>query len=189
MRGVLFTSRSLPFKNSTNCVQFVLLNRVTRIVGASQRDGLDVGEVTAALGIRYGHAPRLAHPLRVESWSALGRFGPAAPQPERPIGLFVFGEPGPTDEECLYLNVWAPGGEGKPVIVFIHGGGFTVGSASAGISNGARLARAADAVVVSVNYRLGSLGWLFHPDLGGGNWGLFDQRMALEWVRDNVASF
>jgi para-nitrobenzyl esterase len=158
-------------------------------VSARQRNRPDVGEVTATLGIQYARAPRFAHPVAVEEWTALGAFGPAAPQPERPLGLLVFGGPGATDEECLYLNVWAPGGEGKPVIVFIHGGGFTVGSASAGISNGARLARAADAVVVSINYRLGSLGWLFHPEIDGGNRGLFDQRAALEWVRDNVASF
>jgi Carboxylesterase family len=61
------------------------------------------------------------------------------------------------------------------VILFIHGGGFTVGSGGAPISNGARLAEAADAVVVTINYRLGSLGWLYHPELGGGNWGLRDQ--------------
>jgi para-nitrobenzyl esterase len=148
-----------------------------------------MSERNVTLGIRYAHAPRFARPIPLDTWEALGTFGPSAPQPDRPIGLFVFGEPGPTDEECLYLNVWGPGGEGKPVIVFIHGGGFTVGSGSAGISNGARLAQAADAVVVTINYRLGSLGWLFHPELGGGNWGLFDQRAALEWVRDNVASF
>jgi para-nitrobenzyl esterase len=168
------TGRSLTFKKSSNCVQFALLNRVTDVT---------------ALGIKYARAPRFAKPIPIESWSATGSFGPSAPQPERPIGLFVFGEPGPAEEECLYLNVWGPGGDRKPVILFIHGGGFTVGSGSAGISNGARLARAADAVVVTINYRLGSLGWLFHPDLGGGNWGLFDQRAALEWVRDNIAAF
>ena len=94
-------------------------------------------------------------------------------------------------EECLYLNVWAPpaGERPKPVIVFIHGGGFTIGTASAGISDGARLAAAADAVVVTINYRLGALGWLFHPELGGGNWGLRDQIAALEWVRENIARF
>src|SRR2546423_12642139 len=133
------TGRSLTFKKSLNCVQFALLNRVTDVT---------------ALGIKYARAPRFGKPIPIESWSPTGSFGPSAPQPERPIGLFVFGEPGPTDEECLYLNVWGPGGDGKPVIVFIHGGGFTVGSGSAGISNGARLARAADAVVVTINYRL-----------------------------------
>lgn len=142
-----------------------------------------------ALGIRYARARRFRAPDPLLDWSAAGAFGPSAPQPDRPIGLFVFGEPGPTDEECLYLNVWGPGGEGRPVIVFIHGGGFTVGSGSAGISHGARLARAADAVVVTLNYRLGSLGWLCHPELGGGNWGLRDQLCALEWVRDNIARY
>jgi para-nitrobenzyl esterase len=183
------TGRSLTFKKFANCVQFALLNRVTGIVHVGARNHTDVGGVTAALGIQYAYAPRLATPIPVESWTVAGSFGPSAPQSERPIGLFVFGEPGPTDEECLYLNVWAPGGDKKPVIVFIHGGGFTVGSGSAGISHGARLAGAADAVVVTINYRLGSLGWLFHPDLGGGNWGLFDQRAALEWVRDNIREF
>ena len=148
-----------------------------------------MSERNRTLGIRYADAPRFARPIPLREWTAKGEFGPAAPQPQRPIGLFVFGPPGPTDEDCLYLNVWSPGGDGKPVIVFIHGGGFTVGSGGAGISDGARLADAADAVVVTVNYRLGSLGWLCHPDLGGGNWGLWDQIAALEWVRDNIAAF
>jgi para-nitrobenzyl esterase len=175
IRRLFMTGRSLTFKKSPNCVQFARLNRVTDV---------------RAVGIKYARAPRFAKPVAVESWSAARSFGPSAPQPERPIGLFVFGEPGPTDEECLYLNVWAPDAEdAKPVIVFIHGGGFTVGSGSARISHGARLAIAADAVVVTINYRLGSLGWLFHPDLGGGNWGLFDQRAALAWVRDNIGEF
>src|SRR3954451_14325372 len=175
--------RSLTFRKFANCVQFVFLNRVARIAPMSERN--------RTLGIRYAHAPRLAAPQPVADWSAIGSFGPAAPQPVRPIGLFVFGDPPATDEDCLYLNVWAPvaGGDGKPVIVFIHGGGFTIGSGGAPISDGARLADAADAVVVTINYRLGSLGWMYHPDLGGGNWGLRDQIAALEWVRDNIAQF
>ena len=83
----------------------------------------------------------------------------------------------------------------RPVFVWLHGGGFAIGHAGASLYSGERLAAAADAVVVTVNYRLGSLGWLGHPDLAAApdapaaNWGLLDQIAALEWVRDNIAAF
>src|SRR6476620_7697324 len=139
MRGLLTTGRSLTFKKSPKCVQIVLLNRVARIGEMHERNRTE-------LGIRYASAPRFAKPERLERWTSSASFGPSAPQPERPVGLLIFGESGPTAEECLYLNVCSAGGDGKPVIVFVHGGGFTVGSGRAGISHGARLARAADAV-------------------------------------------
>ena len=64
--------------------------------------------MTATLGIQYANAPRFALPIPLEDSHALGSFGPAPPQPDRPIGLFVFGPVGATDEECLYLNGWTP---------------------------------------------------------------------------------
>ena len=85
-------------------------------------------------------------------------------------------------------------GRGRPVMVFIHGGGFTSGSGSVFLYRGGNLVRNGDAVVVTINYRLGALGFLGHRDLAGpdglvGNWGIHDQLSALAWVRDNIAVF
>lgn len=105
-------------------------------------------------------------------------------------------------EDCLYLNVWTPanyGGASKPVMVFIHGGGNQQGSASqvtagAVLYDGEKLAERGDVVVVTIDYRLGPLGFLAHPSLtdsGGhyGNWGLLDQIKALHWVQHNITQF
>ena len=85
-------------------------------------------------------------------------------------------------------------GRGRPVMVFIHGGGFTSGSGSVFLYRGGNLVRNGDAVVVTINYRLGALGFLGHrgladPDGLVGNWGIHDQQAALMWVRDNIAAF
>jgi para-nitrobenzyl esterase len=96
-------------------------------------------------------------------------------------------------EDCLTLNVWtpAPSNERKPVMVWIHGGSFVNGSGST--YDARRLAVRGDIVVVTINYRLGTLGFLAHPELGPagavGNYGLEDQQAALRWVRDNIADF
>lgn len=97
-------------------------------------------------------------------------------------------------EDCLTLNVWTPPqrrGEPRPVMVWIHGGAFVNGSS--GIYDSRWLASRGDMLVVTVNYRLGTLGFLAHPGLGPardvGNYGLADQQAALRWVRDNIASF
>nr|WP_318276406.1 carboxylesterase family protein [Mycobacterium eburneum] len=99
-------------------------------------------------------------------------------------------DPG-TSEDCLTLNVWTPPlntTEKRPVMVWIHGGGFVNGSGD--IYNARWLATQGDIVVVTINYRLGALGFLAHPALGEvGNYGLADQQAALRWVRDNIASF
>jgi len=98
-----------------------------------------------------------------------------------------------TDEDCLTLNVWTPptNVEHRPVMVWIHGGSFSNGSG--GIYNARWLASRGDIIVVTVNYRLGAMGFLAHPALGPpgavGNYGLADQQAALRWVRDNIAAF
>ncbi|WP_040538698.1 carboxylesterase/lipase family protein [Mycolicibacterium tusciae] len=98
-----------------------------------------------------------------------------------------------TSEDCLTLNVWTPppSGEPRPVLVWIHGGGFVNGSGD--IYNARRLTGRGDVVVVTINYRLGALGFLAHPALGPagdvGNYGLADQQAALRWVQDNIAGF
>ena len=109
----------------------------------------------------------------------------------------------PHSEDCLSLNVWTPElpevpttspGAGRPVLVFIHGGGFTSGSGSVFLYRGSSLVRNGDAVVVTVNYRLGALGFLGHrgladPDGVVGNWGIQDQVAALRWVHEHIAAF
>jgi para-nitrobenzyl esterase len=99
-------------------------------------------------------------------------------------------------EDCLYLNIYAPADAGeaaRPVMVYLPGGAFTIGSGAN--YDPSRLATEHDRVVVTVNYRLGALGWLAHPDFAsdgeglGGNWGLLDQQAALRWVQGNIAAF
>ncbi len=121
-------------------------------------------------------------------------FGPVCPQPKSAFGQ----TPEPQNEDCLYLNVWclaarpeAP----RPVMVWIHGGGHTTGAGSLGIYDGANLARKG-VVLVTINYRLGPLGFLAHPALSqespdgvSGNYGVLDQIAALAWVQRNVAGF
>ncbi|MFG2994979.1 carboxylesterase/lipase family protein [Streptomyces sp. NPDC048340] len=121
-------------------------------------------------------------------------FGPSAPQPYREGGDQVLGTHGspPFDEDCLTLNVWAPqtGGAKRPVMVWIHGGGFISGSGSMPNYSGETFARNGDLVVVTINYRLGPLGYLyFGEDGAGGNFWLTDQLAALNWVRENIAAF
>jgi para-nitrobenzyl esterase len=158
-----------------------------RVVGA--RDGAAV----KFMGIPYARAERFALPAPAVPWTAARdatRYGLASPQPDRPAARFTHGPMPATGEECLNLNVYTPSLAGeRPVMVWLHGGGFAIGHAGASLYHGSRLAAAADFVVVAVNYRLGSLGWLCHPALGGGNWGLLDQVAALEWVRENIAAF
>lgn len=105
--------------------------------------------------------------------------------------------PGTPSEDCLYLNVHTPAERSlrdRPVMVWIHGGGFTIGSGT--FYDGGELAARGDVVVVTLNYRLGAFGYLAHPGLAGesadgisGNYGLLDQQAALRWVRQNIAAF
>ena len=101
------------------------------------------------------------------------------------------------NEDCLYLNVWTPATDRKkrPVLVWIHGGGFSGGTGGTPLYDGTSLAARGDAVVVTINYRLGALGFLNLNEVTGGripstgNEGLLDQVKALEWVRDNIEAF
>ncbi len=146
--------------------------------------------VLAFRGIRYGAAPvgelRFASPAPAPSWSGTleltDAFGSACPQAESP-----FGEASIT-EDCLYLNVYRPTEPGDyPVMVWIHGGAFIYGSGGPSYEP-SRLVQEG-VVVVTLNYRLGALGFLPHTALGDTNFGLQDQQLALKWVRDNIAAF
>ncbi len=121
--------------------------------------------------------------------------GAACPQMDSTSGAYHAS----ADEDCLALNVWTPDlapAEPLPVMVWIHGGAFSIGRGSDRAYDGGNLVRNGEVVVVTVNYRLGAIGFLAHtglsaedPDGVSGNYGLLDQRAALEWVRDNIAAF
>jgi para-nitrobenzyl esterase len=171
------------------------------------------GDLWSFSGIPYARAPlgelRWRPPLPPEPWDDIrdaSTFGPIAPQPAAVPGITSPSDPEtsePHSEDCLFLNVWTPElpetptkdpGQGRPVMVFIHGGGFTSGSGSVFLYRGGNLVRNGNAVVVTINYRLGALGFLGHRDLADpdglvGSWGIHDQLAALVWVRENIAAF
>ena len=139
-------------------------------------------------------------PEPAEPWSGVRpatSFGTIAPQNPIEVHILEPPEPEPQDEDCLYLNIWTPGLDDahRPVLVWIHGGGFTMGSGSSLGYNGRTLSGRGNAVVVTINYRLGALGFLNLKEATGGkiaatgNEGLLDQVFALEWVRDNITAF
>jgi len=169
------------------------LERFTTETAAGKLAGVRRVDAIEFLGIPYARAERFATPVPAAPWTGVNdatEYGPAAPQPDRPAARFTHGPMPDTSEDCLNLNVYTASLEGeRPVMVWLHGGGFAIGHAGASLYRGGGLAAAADAVVVTVNYRLGSLGWLCHDELGGGNWGLLDQIAALGWVRENIAAF
>jgi len=137
------------------------------------------------------------------SWSGVREakaFGCAAPQigPVPRIIRSIIGVGGSSQsQDCLYLNVWTPKADGarRPVMVWIHGGAFILGSGGTRMYDGAQLACRGDAVIVTINYRLGALGYLNWKSVSGGgehpeaNLGVRDQIAALEWVRNNIEGF
>jgi para-nitrobenzyl esterase len=167
---------------------------VVRIASGEVRGSVADG-VNGFIGIPYAAPPfeanRLRPPQRVEPWSGVRdalTYGPKPPQLPYPSPWDVLiPERGTDGEDCLNLNIWTPepGSARLPVMVWIPGGMFEVGSGAT--YDGGRFAR--DGVVcVTINYRVGAEGFLYLGD-GNGNRGLLDQIAALEWVRDNIAAF
>jgi para-nitrobenzyl esterase len=166
---------------------------------SGQVRGVEKAGVLQFRSIRYATAGRFRAPEPVGPWEGLldaTRFGPTAPQNPSPTEALVGGRPQPADEDCLSLSVFTPAADGgrRPVLVWIHGGGFTAGAGSIPWYNGTNLARRGDAVVITINYRLGALGFLhldhLDPGLAGsGTNGIRDQVTALTWVRDHVEAF
>jgi para-nitrobenzyl esterase len=159
---------------------------------------------TSFLGIPYAAPPvgsqRWKPPAPPARWTGVrDATEPGNPcmQQRRPTPWGDLAGPGTPSEDCLYLNVHTPtprSPQKRPVMVWIHGGGFTVGSGA--FYDGSTLAAEGDVVVVSFNYRLGTFGYLAHPDLAresslglSGNYGVLDQQAALRWVRHNIAAF
>jgi para-nitrobenzyl esterase len=164
--------------------------------------GVDANGLSIYKGVPYAAPPlgelRWREPQPVKPWPGIRKaaaFSPACMQ----AGVSMPGESPPSvSEDCLYLNIWTPVRKSNgqlPVLVWIHGGGYTNGSAAMPLYWGDRLAQKG-VVVVTIAYRLGPLGFLAHPELtaesrhhSSGNYGLMDQIAALEWVHKNIAAF
>ncbi len=149
-------------------------------------------------GIPYAAAPvgplRFSPPAPLEPWTgvrdALG-YSPRAPQAPSNLELMFGGQRTQNEAECLTLNIWTPGADSskRTVMFFIHGGAFVTGTGAS--LDGSRLALRGDVVVVSINYRLGALGFLYLPDEdeASSNVGLLDMAFALRFVKENIAQF
>jgi para-nitrobenzyl esterase len=149
-------------------------------------------------GVPYARTPvgdlRFAPPQPLPAWTDTRDAtddGPIAPQGRSRLAHIMGDFERPQSEDCLTLDLWTPAADGgkRPVVVWIHGGAFSSGAGSLPWYSGASFARNGDMVAVSINYRLGALGFLYLPGVSDGNLGLQDQVMALRWVRDNIAAF
>ncbi len=165
--------------------------------------GLVERDVASFRGIPYAQPPigaaRWTPPQPVAPWADIRdatQFGPSCIQPEPNPASIYMRELSATSEDCLTLNVWTPtDARNAPVFVWIHGGALWNGSGAEDMYDGARLAEEG-VVVVSINYRLGVLGYLAHPEISAesaqgvsGNYGLLDQIEALRWINQNIAAF
>jgi len=174
---------------------------VATVHGQLQGTATEMTGMALFRGVPYAAAPvganRWREPQAVSAWAGVrqatefaarcvqGGFAPGAEQPL-------------TSEDCLYLNIWTPADTAAaalPVLIWIHGGGFFTGSGSADIYDGEALA-SKGAVVITLNYRLGSFGFLAHPELSAespnhssGNYGMLDVLAAVKWVKENIAAF
>ena len=172
--------------------------------------GLLAGKVLASgvrawFGVPYAQAPvqelrwREPQPIAWEGTYNADRFAPQCIQPLRGSNINHYFGHEATSEDCLYLNIWAtPGskaGDRLPVVVWIYGGGFQIGSAAMANYSGEHLAKKG-VVYVSVSYRVGALGFMAHPELteesphhASGNYGFLDQVAALQWIQRNIEKF
>ena len=174
--------------------------------------GISADATVAFKGIRYATAERWAYPVIIEKWDGIydaTAYGNCSYQPrafyneeENPGKIFYYnefrkGETYTYDEDCLFLNIWTPENATEmsklPVLVYIHGGGFTGGCGHEKHFDGPNWVKK-DVVAVTVNYRLGPMGFLCLPELKDeaghtGNYGLFDQIAALKWVKKNISAF
>ncbi|MGC1780867.1 MAG: carboxylesterase family protein [Xanthobacteraceae bacterium] len=170
---------------------------VVRTKAGDLRGTREDGVVTFR-GVSYAAAPvvelRFAPPRPVTAWSGVHDAtsdGPIAPQARSRLAHIMGEFERQQSEDCLTLNIWTPAADKakRPVLIWIHGGAYSSGAGSLSWYAGDRLATNGDVVAVSINYRLGALGFLYLPGVSGGNLGLLDQMAALRFVRDNIAAF
>jgi para-nitrobenzyl esterase len=170
---------------------------------AGEVEGLIEGRLRVFKGIPYALPPvgtaRWRPPSPMPGWKGVRKaaeFGPACVQPKPQLSNIYTRDPMPMSEDCLTLNIWAPlDAHNAPVFFWIYGGALVGGASREPLYDGTRLANQG-IVVVSINYRLGVLGWLAHPELSAesadgvsGNYGLLDQIEALRWVQRNIFAF
>jgi para-nitrobenzyl esterase len=173
--------------------------------------GTEVAGVRAFKGIPYGaptgSAARFKAPRPAPAWSGIRdalAYGHAAPQgssmdplPARSEALSLVGDGATFSEDCLHLNVWTPGLDDakRPVLVWLHGGGFSTGSGASPLYNGANMARSQDVVVLTINHRLNAFGYLDLSGIAGSEYadsasaGMLDIVLALRWVQQNIERF
>lgn len=180
--------------DNTTPVEKPLVTTKMGTISGTKENGINIWR-----GIPYAKQPlgelRFLAPQPVEAWTGVKdatKFGHICPQTKRATK-----DPNERGEDCLSLNVWSPAADGKkrPVMVWIHGGGFLVGSGSSELYDGSNMAKNGDVVVVTINYRLGAWGFLYFDELKGNskgfdnNLGIRDQVAALQWVKENIAAF
>ena len=194
----------ISFRKSANSLE-VIKTDAGQISGAINA----TGDVYAFKGIPFAAPPvgdlRWKEPQPVKPWVGVRKcesFGPSPMQAE-PVPFSMWSEEflipkEPTNEDCLYLNVWTgakSSGEKRPVIVWIYGGGFLSGGSAVPVYDGEAMAKKG-IVFVSINYRVGVFGFFAHPELtkesgrnASGNYAILDQLAALRWVKRNIAAF
>ncbi|MGN6148298.1 MAG: carboxylesterase/lipase family protein [Rhizomicrobium sp.] len=170
---------------------------------AGTLQGKTEGTLNVFKGIPYAKPPvgalRWKAPVALPHWSGMksaADFGPACIQPESKLDNIYAGPKLPMSEDCLTLNIWAPANaHSAPIFFWIYGGALWGGASREAMYDGAKLAQRG-VIVVTINYRLGVLGWLAHPELSAesplgisGNYGLLDQIAALRWVKQNIGAF
>jgi para-nitrobenzyl esterase len=190
---------------AAQCAAFSALAQGDVVVDApaGQLRGESSGALNVFKGIPYALPPtgaaRWRPPVAMLSWNGVRdakHFASACMQPKGAPSSIYFDEPSSMSEDCLFLNIWAAKtARQAPVLVWIHGGALTSGASSETMYDGARIAERG-VILVSINYRLGVLGFLAHPQLSAespdgvsGNYGLLDQTEALRWVSRNIAAF
>ena len=191
---LLITAHTSAIKPDNNGnVQLIVQTTQGKVKGFTDQ-GISIWK-----GIRYAKAPvgdlRFRAPQPADAWDTVQlttTYGTDAPQSKSRLS-----SDGPQSEDCLFLNIWSPAADGKkrPVMFWIHGGGFVIGSGAAEMYDGKKFAATGDVVLVTINYRLGPLGFLYFGNAGEANLGfennlgIRDQIAALKWVKENIAQF
>ena len=195
----LLLGAGVPFDSSVRQTSLLAQSACFVTIGNGAVQGQDLGASCAFLGIPYAASPagsnRWKPPMPATPWTT--PLPAITPPPSCPSN---FSGTATGNEDCLKLNIWVAKSSmtgNAPVIVWLHTGSFVATSANSPSHNGKRLAEETGAIVVAPNYRLGPFGFLVHAALdaedpahpSSGNYGLMDQRAALQWVHDNIASF